>query len=344
MQLELQKTLWGEDYDETTNTYEANVGCIGLTWSATAATTNKLNHNMASDSTGTTATFIDKGNITSAYANNDDTFIGGGIVFTNPQDPNYGFGRRVYDYASATGAITWKTVVPVLTGSLDGTNQVTDPVDFCTARVNAMCSQTTLALTQGTDILSTGALRRAVAILRKENAPPFTEPYYGFKASRGDTAQGECTTFTEPYYGCVVSPDEYHNLANASSTGDFIDIHKYTDIGPLLTNEVGNIAGCRVVMDNRPYKLAITQPHDYSASGGLHMTFVLGKNCLGAAGLQGQLRVGETDTTVIIKRPGPQTVSDPLNKRGTAGWKTVFGRLSLNACNGVGIITYPYSL
>jgi len=97
-------------------------------------------------------------------------------------------------------------------------------------------------------------------------------------------------------------------------------------------------------MDNKPYRLAITQPHDYSATGGLHMSFVLGKDCLGAAGLQGQLKMGESDTTVIIKRPGPQTVSDPLNKRGTAGWKTVFGRLSLNACNGVGIITYPFEL
>lgn len=322
MQLELQKTLWGEDYDETTLTYEANTGCIGLTWSATAATVQKLNHNIASDSTGTTATYTDHANIANAYAQNDDTFLGGGIVFTNPEDPNYGLGRRVFDYASATGIITWKTVVNVLTSSLDGTNQVTDPARWSTARVNSLSSATTLALTQGTDILSTGALRRAVGILRKESAPPFTEPYYA----------------------CVVGPDEYHNLVNSSSTGDFIDIHKYTNIGPLLTNEVGNICGCRVVMDNRPYRLAITSPFDYSATGGLHMTFVLGKNCLGACGLQGQLGLGKSDTTVIIKRPGPQTVSDPLNKRGTAGWKTVFGRLSLNACNGVGIITYPYSL
>lgn len=319
MQLELQKTLWGEDYDETTRTAEANVGCIGLTWFATADA-GKRNVLSTADSTGTTTTYVANDlNTAPSYGDNNDTFLGASIVFTNPQSPNYGLGRRVYDSTSSSPTITWKTAVKVKTGTLDDTNLT---ANLETARLSSFGSAGGNDMTQGTDILSAGALRRAVGILRKESAEPYSDPYFV----------------------AVVSPESYDNLLGSTSTGDFVDIHKYTTTAPLLTNECGRLAGCRIVLDNKPYKLSASTPYDYSSSGTLHVTFVLGKNALGACGLQGQLKLGVTDTNVIIKRPGPQTVSLPLNEYGTAGWKTTFGRLSLNACSAVGIVTYPSAL
>jgi len=318
MQLELQKTLWGEDYDDVTLTHEANTGAIGLAWASTAATLNALNFNVAASTSGSTVTFV-SGSLVAAgshYGRNDDTFLGGGIVFTNPQSPNYGLGRRVFDYTSAAGTVTWKTAVKTTTATLDNDAFV---AGLETARVMSLSSATTLSLTANTDRLKAAALRRACGILRKESAPPFQAPYYV----------------------AVVSPDEYHNLSASTATGEFIDIHKYTDIGPLLQNEVGRIGGCKVILDNKPYKLAITSPFDYSATGGLHVSFVLGKNAFGCVGLQGQNQLGQSDTKVILKRPGPQTTSDPHDMINTASWKTTFARLSLDASNAVAIISYP---
>jgi len=178
------------------------------------------------------------------------------------------------------------------------------------------------ALTAGTDIMKAVLVRRAVGILRKEMARPI----------RGAD------------YVMIAGPESYHNISEQTGSGEYIDIHKYDNATQLLGGEVGRIAGCRIVFDNKPYKLAATTPYDYSATGGLHVSFVLGRDALGACGLQGQNTLGQSDTQVIIKRPGPQTTSDPSNKFSTAAWKTTFARLSINACNAVGIVTYPNTL
>lgn len=328
MNLELQKTLWGEDYDETTLTYEADVGCIGLLGDATSADLGKWNQNLTAATSGSTTTFI------VAPSNNDkvggaynDDFLGGSIVFTNPQSQNYGLGRRIFDWTSSAPTATWKTAVKVTTQAhaLEASPTTADYAD--TARL--MCHGTAegaagaaTALTAGTDIMTAKLIRRAVGVLRKEMARPI----------RGAD------------FVAILGPEPYQNLAEGTGAGEYIDIHKYDDASQLLGSEVGRIAGCRIIFDNKPYKLAATTPYDYSASGGLFVSFVLGRDALGACGLQGQNTLGQSDTQVIIKRPGPQTTSDPSNKFSTAAWKTTFARLSINACNAVGIVTYPNTL
>jgi len=328
MNLELQKTLWGEDYDQTTNTYQADVGCIGFLGDATTTDWGKWNLNWSAATSGSTTTFI------TAASNNDkvggaynDDLIGGSIVFTNPVSQNYGLGRRIFDYASSAPTVTWKTAVKVTTqANAPATTPAT--ADYCdTARL--MCHGTAeggtgaaTALTSGTDIMKANLIRRAVGILRKEMARPI----------RGAD------------FVAILGPESYHNLAEQTGSGEYIDIHKYDNHEQLLGAEVGRIAGCRIIFDNKPYKLSATTPFDYSATGGLHVSFVLGRNALGACGLQGQNTLGQEDTQVIIKRPGPETTSDPTNKFSTAGWKTTFARLSLNACHAVGIVTYPATL
>jgi len=295
---------------------------------ATTASLGKWNLNWSAATSGSTTTFI------TAASNNDkvggaynDDLIGGSIVFTNPVSQNYGLGRRIYDYASSAPTVTWKTAVKQTTqANAPATTPAT--ADYCdTARL--MChgsaegaTGAATALTAGTDIMTAALIRRAVGVLRKEMARPI----------RGAD------------FVCIAGPESYHNVAEQTGSGEYIDIHKYDNATQLLGSEVGRIAGCRIVFDNKPYKLAATTPYDYSATGGLHVSFVLGRDALGACGLQGQNTLGQADTQVIIKRPGPQTTSDPSNKFSTAAWKTTFARLSLNACNAVGIVTYPNTL
>lgn len=322
MQLELQKTLWGEDYDETSLTYEADVGCIGLLGDATTGDLKKWNQHISAATSGSTTTFVAAASVNDKVggAYNDD-FLGGSIVFTNPQSQCYGLGRRIFDWTSTAPTATWKTALPVAT-QRKRSLYTEDAYLMCFGSAEGAAGAS-IGLTQGTDILSAALIRRSVAILRKMMAP----------------------TIRGADYVCVAGSESYHDVGGATGSGEFIDVHKYG--GPsdaLFSGEVGRIAGCRVVLDHKPYRLAATTPYDYDAAGGLHVSFVLGRDALGACGLQGQNTLGDNDTQVIIKRPGPQTTSDPTNKFSTAGWKTTFARLSLNACNAVGIVTYPNAL
>jgi len=326
MNLELQKTLWGEDNDEATLTYESEVGCMGLAGSATAATLGYLNRYAAATTSGSTTTFLDNtlNDTTNLPGYYNDTYIGGSIVFTNPASQNYGRGRLISDYASATGTITWIKAVPQVTQASAAASTPLSADYQDTAHVCALSrdGDLSLNLTQGTDIMTASLIRRSVAMLRKNGARPI---------SGAD-------------YVAILGPESFHSIGSGTSTGDFIDISKYDRSQMLTEKEVGRIAGCRIIFESKPYRLGITSEFDYSATGGLHVSFVLGRDCLGACGLQGQNALGESDTQVIIKRPGPQTTSDPSNKFCTAAWKTNFARLSLNACWGVGIVTYPLAL
>ena len=325
MQLELYKTLWGPNLDATTQ--DAAIGCIPLIFDESQLSTNNMN--VYCTTSGTTTTFVS----TTLYAGNGalhDSYIGGGFMIVDPKSPLYGKGRRISDSTSSTGILTttFAAVPAIPWGSYDGTTSSDTTEAYCSNFGTAAGSTyPALDLTQGTDILHAVALRRADMLLRKCSAPPMSGSYYV----------------------ALAGPKDYADLINdADSPGGFLDSNRYTNPQPIFENEVGRIGGCIVTLDNRPYHLnetaSATTIGDYSATGNLGFVPVLGRGALGCVGLQGQLQVGKTDTDVIIKRPGPQTTSDPTNKFCTAGWKTTFARLSLDGTRAVGIITYPTAL
>jgi len=172
----------------------------------------------------------------------------------------------------------------------------------------------TSSLATGTDIMSAKVLRRAKTLLDKQMAMPISGGHY---------------------VG-TIDPDSQDALINESGAGGFIQCHQYVDNTILLDGELGRIAGVRMVKDTNPHSLSSTSAYAYDAEGALMLNFVLGRDCLGKCGLSGL-----TDTEVYIKRPGPQTTSDPTNKFCTMGWKTTFARLRLNACWGIGVMTAP---
>ena len=325
MQLELYKTLWGPNQDATTQ--DAAIGCIPLVFDESALSTCNLN--VLCTTSGSTTTFVS----TTLYAGHgavNDSFIGGGFMIVDPQSPLYGKGRRISDSTSSTGVMTttFAAVPAIPWGSNDGvtSSDTTEAYVSCFGTAAGGTSPA-MALTQGTDILNGVALRRADMLLRKASAPGMSGAYYV----------------------ALVGPKDYADLCiDADSPGGFMDTNRYTNPQAIFENEIGRLGGCIVVMDNRPYHLSETASDttcgDYSATGKLGFTPVLGRGALGCVGLQGQLKVGQTDTDIIIKRPGSQTTSDPTNKFCTAAWKTTFGRLSIDGTRAVGIITFPNNL
>jgi len=325
MQLELYKTLWGPNLDASTQ--DAAIGCIPLIFDESQLSTNNMN--VLCTTSGSTTTFVS----TTLYTGNgalNDSYIGGGFMVIDPKSPLYGKGRRISDSTSSTGILTttFAATPAIPWGSYDGTTSSDTTEAYCSNFGTAAGSTyPALGLTQGTDILNAVALRKADMILRKCSAPPMSGPYYV----------------------ALAGPKDYSDLlSDSDSPGGFLDSNRYTNPQPIFENEIGRIGGCIVVLDTRPYHLdetaSATTIGDYAAGGKLGFTPVLGKGAFGCVGLQGQLATGQSDTNVIIKRPGPQTTSDPTNKFCTAAWKTTFARLSLDGTRAVGIITYPTEL
>ena len=314
MNLELQKTLWGNAFDSAANSVH---GCIGLAGERT--TPGDFNQELTANSTGSTTTFgyneLFSGNL---EATEGDDFKGGCITFNNPQSPNYGYARRISDSSSTSPVtLTWLGAVKV---AHNDANTLLYGAE--TARITHFKTTGATKMTQGTDILRAKTIRRAYAVLDAECALPFV---------KGD-------------YAIVIPPNSMATLAEETSTGGFLDTYKYTDTGPILDNEIARTAGFRVLKETEPYLVdatAATIGNYTGTKGDMEVVFALGKGCLGACGLQGQNNLGENDTKIIIHRPGPQTTSDPTEMFSTMAWKTTWARLSLNACWGVGIVVWP---
>lgn len=317
MNLELQKTLWGTAFSSAALSVH---GCIGLAGERT--TPGSFNQDLTANSTASTTTFgyneLFSGNL---EATEGDDFKGGTITFNNPQSPNYGFARRISDSSSTSPVtITWLGAVKV---AHNDANTLLYGAE--TARVTHFKTTGALKMTKGTDVLRAKTIRRAYSVLDSECAVPFV---------KGD-------------YAIVIPPHSMSTLSEETSTGGFLDTFKYTDSGPILDNEIARTAGFRVLKETEPYLIdatAATVGNYTGTKGDMEVVFALGKNCLGACGLQGNNSIGQADTKIIVKRPGPGTTSDPTDMFSTMAWKTTWARLSLNACWGVGIVVYPNTI
>lgn len=108
------------------------------------------------------------------------------------------------------------------------------------------------------------------------------------------------------YYRLMVSPGVSHDLATDSN---FIDAVKYTDRMPLLLNEVGSIAGFRIIsVQNAP---------TVSNGSTVHLSIAFGDIKGWASGDIQTLR------SYFVAPGGDHT--DPLAQETLLGWKCMFG-------------------
>lgn len=108
-------------------------------------------------------------------------------------------------------------------------------------------------------------------------------------------------------YVAIIHPWTAFYLKTKDPT--FVEWHKYTDASKLFTGEIGKIDGCRFVESS---EALVTS----EAGGMVAHTFIIG---LGAYGVT---EAGEGGVETIVKQLGSAGTADPLNQRGTAGWKT----------------------
>lgn len=133
--------------------------------------------------------------------------------------------------------------------------------------------------------LTVKAVRLAARFLKKQNAP---------KIDGG--------------YVAIIHPDIAYDIQDDP---DWKEWNKYTTSDKMFQGEIGKIANVRFV--------ETTEAKIFAKSGAsnqdVYATLVLGANAYGTTNIEG----GGLET--IVKQLGSGGTEDPLNQRGTAGWK-----------------------
>lgn len=133
--------------------------------------------------------------------------------------------------------------------------------------------------------LTVKAIRLAARFLKKQEAKPIDGSYVG-----------------------IINPDIEFDLQDDPEWKDW---NKYTTPEHMWNGEVGKIGNVRFVVSNQAKIFAKA-----GASGkDVYSTLILGANAYGITSVEG----GGLET--IVKQLGSSGAADPLNQRGTAGWK-----------------------
>ena len=127
-----------------------------------------------------------------------------------------------------------------------------------------------------------------------------------YKAARALKAQN--APKIDGSYVAIIHPDVAYDLMRSD---EWIDVHKYSEAAEIFNGEIGKVGGVRFVETTEAKIFA-----DEGASGrDVYSTLVLGANAYGVTELSGG------GLQHIVKQLGSGGTSDPLNQRGTAGWK-----------------------
>lgn len=110
-------------------------------------------------------------------------------------------------------------------------------------------------------------------------------------------------------YVAIIHPDVAYDLMRDD---EWTEVHKYSATTEIFNGEIGKIAGVRFVETTEAKIFA----DEGKGSRDVYSTLVLGANAYGVTELEGG------GLRHIIKQLGSGGTSDPLDQRGTAGWKS----------------------
>jgi len=259
---------------------------------------NDPNYVATGTMTGDVGLTVAQGDSDDLEGDGDDQYNGGRICFTARDGDNYAFCRPVSDFTSATGLVKWSDVLRYSGGSgypADLEQACTTDDDFTIVGPGGLATGDTLGFAEVSLILRT---------LRANLAKPIKNGYYA--------------ALIDPYV-------EYDMMQDT----DWKDLMKYKESQQgMFKGEFGKLMNIAFIRTTQPWRQS-TSSYQYSESGAVHCVPVLGKQTFATVGLAGQGK------HMIVKTPGPNTISEPLDMKMTVGWKFTFASVVLNAMNGV---------
>jgi N4-gp56 family major capsid protein len=172
-------------------------------------------------------------------------------------------------------------------------------------------SRGSLAAVVANDNLTSTETRKAARTLKKANATPYEDGFFIGK----------------------IGPDTSFDLM-ADTT--WVNAHTYKDGSNLYQGEVGKLFQVRYVECSSNQKSEASTVTVYS-------NFIHGKNAFGAVNLAGQPKAangsdrGARNMQLIVKQPGKEDTSNPLDLYFTIGWKFLDALATLNSTWSVNI-------
>lgn len=126
------------------------------------------------------------------------------------------------------------------------------------------------------------------------------------------------------YWICLIGPDVEYDITRDPN---WVLASEYAGSTPLFEGEVGKWFGTRFVYTTEPN----IQSGVGSGGADVYSNLMFGKNAYGVIDFPASAASGSAAAPhIIVKKPGPTTTADPLNRFGTCGWQLTFGQLVLN--------------
>jgi len=157
-------------------------------------------------------------------------------------------------------------------------------------------SKTAASAIATSDTLDGQDIRRAVRNLKKNGAKVFADGYF---------------------HGIVPVSAEFDLRADP----EWLDAYRYTDAENIRNGEIGRLHGVKFMDTNAEVSTA-----DGVGSTNVYSSFIAGRDALGIISLAGQ-----PGSRIIVKTPGDQDTSNPLNMYSTVGWHAYFVAKVLNS-------------
>lgn len=171
-----------------------------------------------------------------------------------------------------------------------------------------------------------------------------------------DLAKNNISRFEDGFYHATISPEQAYDLKSDTAKGGWIDSNQYTNRMPLLENEIGCFAGFRFVESSETpkadlYNAISSAPSDWATNyanyyvksgdayvkntattfptsggvyekveGAVHQGIFYGKDTYGVP----EIGQDASHPKIIVKQKGSAGSDDPLDQRGSIGWKSMF--------------------
>lgn len=204
--------------------------------------------------------------------------------------------KQYGDYIPLTDEVDMVAIDPVLTESSElcgeqaGLTLDTVARDIICAGTNVQYAGGVVSANEVVGKLTFEEVKKAVRTLKKANAKKLA---------------GNC------FIG-IVDPETSYDLQNDPA---FIDISKYNGGEKLEDGEIGKLGGVRF----------IETTNTYVDSHNNHYVKIIGKDAYGVVDIN-----GKSKPEIIVKPLGSSGTEDPLNQRGTVGWKANMTAVRLN--------------
>jgi len=178
---------------------------------------------------------------------------------------------------------------------------ITREAMFTDATVLLANAKALLTAIAATDVMSAANVRKAVRQLKTNFATGRTK------------AEADVDTNSSEYVG-IISEFAAYDLTSDTT---WVNAHTYKDGDNLYNNEIGKLLGVRFTETNQGKTEASTVT--------VYSNFIFGDQAYAAVDI-----AGSSDPKMIVKTPGPNDTSNPLNMYSTVGWYSLFAAKVLN--------------